>query len=190
MMTRSETPDGPSGKLKLSLRVVVGLVLLGGLAVWAMQRSAAAPAIVQPIAFDHHRHVSGKDGIRCVTCHSSADNQIFAGVPQVDNCMNCHAIVTRMSPKKLERKPELAKLKQFAAAGLIPWQRVYREPDYVFFSHRRHVAVAKIECAACHGNMSDLSTPPIRPVINQSMGWCISCHVQRQASRDCISCHK
>ena len=99
-------------------------------------------------------------------------------------------IIKRMSPAKLALKPELSKLKEFASAGWIPWNRVYSQPDYVFFSHRRHVVVAKLDCANCHGDMGSLSSPPIRPAVDQSMDWCMNCHQQRQASTDCVSCHK
>jgi len=186
--------SNPTGQLPRRLAswrsTAVGLALLGGLMQFALACSPAPPAVVQPIAFDHHRHTAGKDGIQCTTCHTSVDKETFAGLPQVDACMNCHAIVMRMSPAKLARKPGLAQLKQFVPVGWIPWGRVYREPDYVFFSHRRHVTVAKLECATCHGDMRQLSAPPVRPAMEQTMNWCVNCHEQRRASTDCISCHK
>jgi len=176
-----------------SLAILVGLcgaaMLLGG---WSIPWFGAPPTAKQPIAFDHRKHTAGADGIKCETCHtySSPTTGTFAGLPQVDTCMDCHKMVKRMPPAKLAKKPEFAKLKQFAAAGYIPWQRVYTEPDYVFFPHRRHVAVAKLACASCHGDVRDMAEPVMRPVVNQSMDWCMNCHQQKRASQDCISCHK
>jgi len=76
------------------------------------------------------------------------------------------------------------------AAGYIPWEQVYAEPDYVFFPHRRHIAVAKLACAECHGDVRNMTEPVLRPVVNQSMNWCMNCHQQKRASVDCIACHK
>lgn len=170
----------------------VALILVcGAVTVWALAGKFSPQMLQQqPIAFNHQKHVSGKDGIKCVTCHRSVEKDTFATLPQVDTCMDCHAIVMRMSPKKLEKKPEFGKLKQFVKAGFIPWRRIYREPEYVFFSHRRHVSVGKLNCANCHGDVSKLTSPAVRPLINQSMDWCMNCHLQRQASQDCIACHK
>jgi len=150
------------------------------------------PPVVQPIAFSHRKHTAGPDGIKCETCHtySSSTTGTFAGLPQVDTCMDCHKMVMKMKPAKLAKKPELAKFKQFVPSGYIPWQRVYAEPDYVYFPHRRHVAVAKLACAQCHGDVRDMAGPVVQPVVNQSMDWCMNCHQQKRASQDCISCHK
>ncbi len=196
------------------------LILFAG-TVWALVEKLmpAGAAIQQPIQFNHHVHVSGKDGIKCTTCHKYVDKDIFASLPQVDTCMDCHQIVMRMSPTKLDKKPLFKPLKQYmvkwretqerkaaeakaagvsaslesastADPGYIPWKRIYRQPDYVFFSHRRHVVIGKVECKSCHGDMSELTSPLPRPVVNQSMTWCMNCHEQKQASLDCIACHK
>jgi c(7)-type cytochrome triheme protein len=63
-------------------------------------------------------------------------------------------------------------------------------PGDVFFSHRRHVTVAKVECQTCHGAIGEATAPPGRPAVNQSMEWCISCHEKRQVSVDCNACHR
>ncbi|HYB89892.1 MAG TPA: cytochrome c3 family protein [Candidatus Binataceae bacterium] len=190
-MSKSDPIGRLAGRLVRWRSAAVGLALLGGgLALLASACLRYTPAVEQPIAFDHHRHVSGKNGIACTSCHETVEKETFAGIPQPDTCMSCHRIIKRMTAAKLAAKPELAKLKDFAAAGWIPWNRVYGQPDYVFFSHRRHVVIGKVECATCHGDMTSLTSPPVRPAINQSMDWCMNCHQQRQASTDCISCHK
>ena len=72
----------------------------------------------------------------------------------------------------------------------IPWQRVYRMPGHVFFSHQRHVTLAKVQCPICHGAIEKAVTPPTRPAVNQEMDWCIACHESRQVSVDCNACHR
>lgn len=147
-------------------------------------------AVIQPIAFSHRKHVM-EQGLVCKNCHLGASTQIYAGIPQTDTCVNCHVILLRIKPAKLVGKPELAKLKQYIVSSQgIPWHQVYTEPGYIFFSHRRHVAVAKLECAKCHGDIAHLNAPPTRVLVTQSMNWCVSCHQQRHASQDCISCHR
>jgi len=46
----------------------------------------------QPVAYSHKLH-AGKMGIECKYCHHSAEKSKHAGIPSVNVCMNCHAIV-------------------------------------------------------------------------------------------------
>lgn len=139
--------------------------------------------ITQPIAFNHKKHAS-ELSLPCTTCHQSVEGQTFAGLPQTETCITCHAAA-------LTKNPEEEKIRQFAAKKeIIPWQRIYRMPPHVFFSHRRHVVVGKVDCATCHGKMAEQLTPPVRPLVNQTMSWCVNCHQERKASVDCDACHK
>lgn len=139
--------------------------------------------ITQPIAFNHKKHAS-ELSLPCTTCHQSVEGQTFAGLPQTETCITCHAAA-------LTKNPEEEKIRQFAAKKeIIPWQRIYRMPPHVFFSHRRHVVVGKVDCATCHGKMAEQLTPPVRPLVNQTMSWCVNCHQERRASVDCDACHK
>ncbi len=158
--------------------VVAGLVVLiaAGAAV-----ASHRPAVRQPIQFNHAKHVAA--GVDCDGCHASVSEQAFAGMPTLDTCLQCHD----EAPKTAEEK----KLKAFADAHTEPaWQRVYRMPAHVFFSHRRHVTVGKVKCASCHGAMEKAVEPPEGPAVKQSMAWCMSCHEERHASLDCIACHR
>jgi cytochrome c7-like protein/class III cytochrome C family protein len=154
-------------------------------------RTKAEEKGVQPILFSHKRH-AGELGFSCTVCHQSVESQTFAGLPQADTCMTCHAAVILKSVRKHKPlSPEMAKLKGFAQnSGEIPWLPIYRQPPYVFFSHRRHVVVAKIECARCHGDMPSQAVPLTQPLVHQTMQWCTKCHQQRHASLDCDSCHR
>ena len=80
-------------------------------------------------------------------------------------------------------------LAAFAATNqLIPWKRVYRVPDDVYWQHATHLG-PDITCAMCHGPVSE------RDVIAQetnitSMKGCMTCHEQRQVYTDCGDCHE
>jgi len=48
-------------------------------------------------------------------------------------------------------------------------------------------ALYKDQCATCHGDMSQATVA--QPVVKFTMGTCVSCHRQRNASQDCATCH-
>jgi hypothetical protein len=95
--------------------------------------------------------------------------------------MTCHRAEKQSSP-------ELAKVRE-AALGKkeIPWVRVYRNPDFVFFSHERH-ARARVECAECHGPVEKRDV--LMKEVSTSMTACMSCHAARGARNDCSACHE
>lgn len=163
-----------TGIALVMLSLVVGIGL-------SLSLEQASPT--QPIAFSHKKH-AGKLSLPCITCHQWVATQSFAGLPQTELCMGCHRT-------PLTKDPEEEKTRIYAAKGeKIPWQRIDRVPRDIFFSHRRHVVLAKVECATCHGNMAEQATPPLRPLVNQPMAWCIACHQERRASVDCNGCHR
>ena len=64
--------------------------------------------------------------------------------------MGCHTTIKKESP-------EIQKLAAFAAKKEpVPWQRVYRVPDIVWFNHAVHVKESKVECSVCHGEVENL----------------------------------
>ena len=153
------------------------LILLLGFR-WNTQRKAPE----QPIAFSHELHV-GKLNLECLFCHQTADKSMFAGVPPVSRCMECHVAV------KTER-PEIQKLtKYWNDKEPIPWNRVHRIRirNHVYFSHERHVK-AGVDCAQCHGTLAAMAK--VRQVSSLKMGWCVSCHEANGAPTDCTICHK
>ena len=91
----------------------------------------------------------------CEYCHSEARKSLHAGVPPTQTCMGCHAYVrTDM--------PEIAKLTELWKSGdPTPWQKVHDLPDYVYFTHKRHVK-AGVQCTECHGQVQ-LQGMPGRP---------------------------
>ncbi len=100
----------------------------------------------QPIAFPHNRHVP-RDGIQCEYCHSAARNSIHAGTPEISTCMGCHKSV-------LTDSPEIQLLTEYwNKKEPVPWKKVHDLPDFVNFSHKRHVR-AGVNCTECHGQVA------------------------------------
>jgi cytochrome c2 len=73
-----------------------------------------------------------------------------------------------------ELKPEVQ--------GEIQWVRIHNMPDHVYFNHAQHVAVGKIECQTCHGQIQEMEVVYQHSPL--SMGWCINCHRQTQVQFD------
>ena len=195
----------------------------------------------QPIAYSHKLH-AGELKIECQYCHTYAKRSIHAGIPSTQICMNCHGKAPngaiRVDPTG---RPELYKLlaynygaeevaRDFASSedpeeeiaeivdGIerqeIPWLKVHDLPDFVYFTHKRHVK-AGIACQECHGEVQDDMTVG-RRVSELTMGWCLNCHethpsiqenycseseldqhgscemaeLRRVEIKDCYTCHK
>ena len=149
---------------------------------------AAAPAgQVQPIQFRHDIH-AGTYQMDCQYCHFSAERSVDAGIPPVETCMGCHRTVPGTTDAQ---RAEIAKIRDYANQGQpIPWVRIYKVADHVHFPHMRHIA-AGLECQQCHGQVQEIGPVEERDPLwgGANMGWCISCHVQEAASRDCTVCH-
>jgi len=160
----------------------------------------------QPIQFTHYRHVTML-GMDCQYCHTEARRSIHAGVPPVEVCMGCHKHVKT-------DKPEIKKLASYwDKREPIPWKKVHDLPDYVYFSHERHVR-AGVDCTECHGLIplegkwpdGDASKAEVmKRATPLQMGWCLQCHathpsidnnygddadLRRAELKDCFTCHK
>jgi hypothetical protein len=164
---------------------VIGFVFLSTVAVTLTSESQDDDAVgsmepgTQPIGFSHRQHVSGAE-LDCQLCHASARRGPVAGIPSVARCTGCHNVV-------LPGRPEVEKLLAFAEREEpIPWVRVHRLPDHVRFTHKRHVQ-AGVGCETCHGDVGAMNV--VEQVSPLTMGWCVSCHEEQQASVDCLICH-
>src|SRR5258707_10562302 len=112
----------------IALIVAIAAAALGGV----LQAKGSSEAPLQPIDFSHRVH-AGDNQISCLYCHTGASRSTAAGVPSVGTCYECHRIV------KL-KEGEIAKvLKYVEDKKPISWVRVHSLPDYVYFSHKRHV---------------------------------------------------
>ena len=150
----------------------------------------AAPAeaeagALQPIQFPHNVH-AGQLQMDCQYCHFSAERSVDAGIPPVATCMGCHTMVAGS-----QNPGEIETLRGFATrAEQIPWVRIYKVPDHVHFPHMRHVN-AGVACQTCHGQVQEMTVIEERDPAwgGDNMGWCVSCHVENDVSRDCTVCH-
>ncbi len=165
--------------LLIALLLVVGI---GGGIILTRAQARAAPS--QPIAFSHRTH--SEAGVQCLFCHSGAVRSAVAGIPSVQLCMGCHAVIA----------PESEAIQTVAGywerGEPIPWNRVNRQPDFVYTSHQPHLG-AGLNCETCHGNVAQMDVA--QPVLRMDMGWCLNCHLQQpeeQVARltDCLACHK
>lgn len=142
-------------------------------------RHQAQPAPEQPIAFDHRVHVMD-NGIQCGMCHRDAAIAPDAGMPSVQECMDCHQVVGAGNP-------EIDKLRLAASdQRAIDWQRIYALPDHVQFDHAAHVQ-AGVSCTACHGNVGEMRE--VTQKRSLSMSDCVECHRQTNAPTECAECH-
>jgi hypothetical protein len=174
---------GPGGGLAMSVRRRIP-ALLGPILVIAIGLGLAMGPrpLEQPIAFNHRLHVE-EMGAECTDCHLYALSGVRATIPNIAVCADCHEEAQGESAAE-------AKLVEYIQAGEpIPWVKVTTMPDHVYFSHRRHAAIAGIECDTCHGPVGQRSEPVVRPAVDMSMDYCMDCHEASGASNDCIWCH-
>ncbi len=143
-------------------------------------QSLPAPAqpIQQPIPFSHRQHTQA--GMKCDSCHQPAGDGRRMLVPQAVECMTCHQAIKTDSPA-------IRKLAQIRADdGLLAWAPVYKLPNFVFFSHQKHLS-ANVQCAVCHGPVQDRDRLWQEKEI--SMVACVDCHKLRRAPLNCDLCH-
>jgi len=136
---------------------------------------------IQPIAYVHSVHIE-KAQMECLDCHVNATAGPRATIPGVSVCMTCHN-------KIATDKPAVQQIAAYFSRGEdIPWQRVYGWNDeaHIRFNHAPHLA-ASVQCAKCHGDVGSMTVA--RRVVDHTMGFCITCHKERKASIDCVSCH-
>ncbi|MAU63747.1 MAG: cytochrome C [Flavobacteriaceae bacterium] len=147
---------------------------------------------IQPIHYSHKIH-AGDNQIECQYCHSSAKKSKHSGIPSLNVCMNCHENIAEYNGEEdLEKgytkdfyTNEIKKL--YKAVGWdensqtytgdtepVKWVRIHNLPDFVYFSHAQHVAVAGVDCQKCHGPVEEMEVLYQHSPL--TMGWCINCH--------------
>lgn len=171
--------------MHVSGRIVIVLIILVGSTALVYGFVARAQRVIQPILFNHTLHVN-EAGLQCADCHGDAETHMHAGFPAKQVCMDCHDIDDEEGSH-----PEKDKLFAFDEdTREIPWVRVAVTRPDVFFSHRRHVRTAKLDCLVCHVDQPTLSEPPSTARLVMSMNECITCHQENKASSDCLACHR
>lgn len=162
--------------------------------------------VKQPIEFNHKKHVDA--GWACVNCHPFAEDHSFAGLPTAKECVECHETEMPRYPQNQKMKEITEQLRKLVEEGRdIPWVKVHKVADHVYFSHRRHVTIAKLECKECHGEVEKMEKPFTAPAFPlwkvpltqrwlaynysvRKMNWCVACHEQKGAPTDCMACHR
>jgi hypothetical protein len=120
----------------------------------------------QPVAFSHALH-SGQLDIDCRYCHTFVDRAAHSNVPTTQVCMTCHSMVRKDDPI-------LAPIRDSYESGEpIPWVRIHKTPDYVYFNHSVHVNRG-ISCMECHGSVQEMDV--VQHSKSLSMGFCLECH--------------
>lgn len=150
--------------------------------------SACQTETVQPFPFNHNIHVE-QSGMVCTGCHEYVEERPYAGIPRVATCILCHSIDVTQNP---EAQPYVEMIRQHAAEGTdFGWRRLYELSHTVYYSHRRHVKIAGIECETCHGDMGAMIVPASAPVRRTlTMDGCMECHEQSGVENDCAWCHR
>jgi hypothetical protein len=163
--------------------IVTVMILLTGMA-WGIYRTQIPPN--QPIQFPHITHINL--GVQCLFCHPGALRGPSPGLPTETKCWGCHQQITL-------RNSEIDKLISYVQQDKpIAWVPVAILPDFVYFSHRPHIA-AGLNCENCHGEISQMTVAVPQKM---NMGWCLNCHRTRFKSdpvmltklTDCVTCHK
>lgn len=158
-------------------------VIVAGGVICAVSLIGSKDSTTQPIQFNHKRHI--EEGMNCVDCHKQVEKGIHATIPNLKQCLLCH------SDPQGSNKDE-PKIREYAQRGEeIPWIQVNRLPGHVYFSHRVHIVMAKMDCSECHGDMKGRTNPVTSSQIEHlSMDKCMECHKQYNVSNDCLRCHK
>ena len=169
---------------RLALVLLPALALLGGVFVVTvgaplLLASPPNPSPRQPISFDHQVHVQTV-GIDCAFCHRSASTGLAAGLPDLEQCMACHAVIG-------QSQPALGDLRQaWLDHRPIDWVRAQSVPDHTRFDHAAHVQ-AGVACSTCHGDVASMHQ--VTQVRSLKMNDCVACHQQNSAPTECVTCH-
>ena len=162
-------------KHKLTIIGTPLLVLfVTALLLWTISpRESTATNYSQPMSFSHKIHAE-TNKIACQFCHIYARRSRVSGIPSLENCLGCHKVI-KGSDDRQQR--EIKKLDDHWQAGRpIPWKKIHDLPDFVHYSHKRHIS-AGYDCTQCHGEIQKLDEITMDTMITDlSMGWCLECH--------------
>lgn len=169
--------------VKKQRALVIGLILIFSLVLFFLflpfqdKLTASAQDFIQPTAFSHKSHAETNQ-IPCEFCHIYARRSINSGIPTMENCMGCHKVI---KGKEEKQQVEIQKLIDYwESKKPIPWKKIHDVPDFVHFSHKRHIQIG-YDCTECHGeifNLDQISMDNMKTDL--SMGWCVTCHNIKQ----------
>lgn len=175
---------GTRGGVRLHARpgyVAIAVLLLVAVVVPLVARRGAA--VPQPIAFNHRKHTQDL-GLNCEFCHKYVRAGAHAGLPDAETCSMCHRVQQGSST-------EAARVTELITNGdPLQFNKLFRLPSHVYYTHRRHAGIAELECENCHGAIADTERPPERPLVRVTMEFCMDCHREREQTLDCNACHR
>ncbi len=182
MVSDSETKSGKSAPTRLRWQVPLAVSVLV-LVILAMPSVADRGGVPQPVAFNHVKHT--KDlGLSCEFCHAYVRTGAHAGLPNAETCAMCHRVAQGSSEEAL-------RVTQLIDQGdSLQFNKLFRLPPHVYYTHRRHVGIGELECSNCHGAIAETDRPPTRPLVQITMSFCLDCHRERGQSVDCNACHR
>lgn len=176
--------------LSLPAILLVALVLsLQPAPAAAVPSAAAETPLETTIKFNHEKHLAAD--VPCLFCHSGAINGAVATIPSVQKCVGCHQNIDVTSPEGRATVEQL--MQRWEEGQPLIWPKIVDLPDFVYFSHRPHLAAGK-NCERCHGDVSQMEMA--RPAYRINMGFCLqNCHRHQDAEKrvrlmDCATCHQ
>ncbi|MBI4375111.1 MAG: cytochrome c3 family protein [Elusimicrobia bacterium] len=168
--------------MKETISAVAALLFIVGVAVGTLMWAFHFWGTPQPVAFNHKKHTDF--GIACAACHVGAKDSAHATIPNVQTCALCHV------PGKATLKTPADLEEYIRQRRDIPWKRIYKAAPHVRFSHKRHTAMAGIDCRTCHGDIASIEGPVTRQPVALNMTNCMSCHRKERISTNCLTCHR
>ncbi len=133
---------------------------------------------VQPVPFSHKIH-AGQLKMDCRYCHTSVEKAAHASVPPTSTCINCHSPLEKATgtPALAAVHPDSPKLKalheSWESGNSVPWTRIHRLPDFVYFNHAAHIS-SGVSCVTCHDRIDKMEV--VYQAKELSMTWCVDCH--------------
>ncbi|MES2788677.1 MAG: cytochrome c3 family protein [Planctomycetota bacterium] len=146
--------------------IIAGIAVAGAAFVRSPYVTQVNVVREQPVPFSHQHHVR-ELGLDCRYCHYGVEKSSSAGIPSTEICMGCHSQVWK-DAEMLRPVRE-----SFQNGTPLKWTRVHDLPDFVYFSHKIHVAKG-VGCESCHGRVDEM--PLMRRAASLHMDWCVECH--------------
>ena len=176
-------------KVILSLGVIAGTVTAGITYYATPKYSRVGYKPTQPVAYDHSFH-AGQLGLDCRYCHHGVDKSAHANIPSANVCMSCHKNIKADSPLLapirdsyfgedtnmdgiLSIDEDIDGDGKMSPGGSVPWVRIHKTPDYVYFNHAVHVNRG-VSCVECHGRIDQIKV--VHHDKPLSMAFCLECH--------------
>ena len=176
-------------KLIFALSVIGGTVTAGITYYATPKYTRVGYQPTQPVSYNHSFH-AGELGLDCRYCHHGVEKSSHANIPGAQVCMSCHKNIKANSPllepirasyfgEDTDRDGVLSDEEDVNGDGIlnsgpsVPWVRIHKTPDYVYFNHAIHVNRG-VSCVECHGRVDQMEV--VHHDKPLSMSFCLDCH--------------